>query len=122
MIDRRADVDPVITDDSVTTTVGRSDVDVADGQDLRVTCTASGTPTPEIDWEKDGIRVRSTGKVKVDAAGTLNVDNFEGQDAGSYTCIATNAQGTDRQTISVSRASKQSDLECVLCTVCILMS
>ena len=106
VIDRRPDEEPSVSAQSVTTTIGRSDVYVGDGQNLRVKCTATGNPTPTVTWEKGGNEIGSTGRVRVEAEGTLNVDDFEGRDVGAYTCAATNSQGIDRQSISVSRAGK----------------
>ena len=106
MIDRRPDEAPVVGNGLVAATIGYPDVDVADGQSLRVTCTASGNPSPSIQWEKDGLQIGSTGRMRVDAGGTLRVVNFQEQDVGIYSCIASNSEGTDRQPIAVNRASK----------------
>ncbi|KAM8931068.1 hemicentin-1 [Pelodytes ibericus] len=64
-------------------------------------CTASGIPNPLITWLKDGLPFNAaTGNIKMESLGRAQVLKFEktlSEDAGKYTCVATNAAGETEQ-------------------------
>ncbi|XP_039085354.1 hemicentin-2 [Hyaena hyaena] len=73
---------------------GLSDVSTTEGSHTLLPCSASGSPEPTITWEKDGQPVSGAeGKFTLQPSGELLVKNLEGQDAGTYTCVAENTVG-----------------------------
>ncbi|KAK1804810.1 hypothetical protein P4O66_003652 [Electrophorus voltai] len=67
-------------------------------------CVASGVPAPSITWLKDGRPIDSTqGLLKLESAGrVLQIKDARLEDAGKYTCVATNAAGETQQHIRLS--------------------
>ena len=55
---------------------------IKEGDLLQLTCEASGRPTPNITWTKDGKQLA--------ARGTLNIPASNRADAGIYVCSASN--------------------------------
>lgn len=63
--------------------------EVSVGQKLTLTCNASGDPTPNIKWAKDGVP-----RSKFHVSGQkLNLANVQRKDIGSYRCTASNRYG-----------------------------
>ncbi|XP_077192883.1 inactive tyrosine-protein kinase 7 isoform X1 [Paroedura picta] len=77
-----------------------------DNTEQRVICYAPrGVPEPHIWWEKDGVRVPTTGRVRQEAEELI----FEGiteKDAGIYTCHAANKAGEKKQDQIITVATK----------------
>ncbi|XP_051581270.1 hemicentin-1-like isoform X1 [Myxocyprinus asiaticus] len=67
-------------------------------------CVASGIPPPSIIWLKDGLPVDTTQEfLKLESAGrVLHIKNARLEDAGKYTCVATNAAGEAQQHIRLN--------------------
>ncbi|XP_047380794.1 hemicentin-2 [Sciurus carolinensis] len=79
------------------------DLSATEGSHALLPCAASGSPEPDISWEKDGQPVSAAGgRVSVQPSGELLVKNSEGQDAGTYTCTAENAVGRARRRVHLS--------------------
>ncbi|XP_069772736.1 hemicentin-1-like [Narcine bancroftii] len=72
---------------------------VLDGP-LELMCMAVGIPVPEIQWLKDGAPLNGFGMV-LDNGKVLKIESVQGEDAGLYTCLATNPAGEDQQHIFV---------------------
>ena len=83
----------------VTTSIGRSRVFVPNGRRLRVRGAAGGSPNPTFEWLKDG-EVVST-------LLTLTVNDFNEDDVGTYTFVASNRNGQDRKSIVARLAGKK---------------
>ena len=61
---------------------------VSVGADVTLSVVVSGVPTPALQWQKDGMDIAgATGATLVLAGVTLG-------DAGTYTCVATNSEGS----------------------------
>ncbi|XP_056152224.1 leucine-rich repeat and immunoglobulin-like domain-containing nogo receptor-interacting protein 2b [Lampris incognitus] len=78
-----------------------------EGQPAHLSCTAEGMPQPTIAWvtpHRRYITAKSSGRVKVQADGTLEIETAELHDSGVYLCIATNAAGN--ASLSASLAVK----------------
>ena len=56
------------------------------------TCSASGEPTPTFTWTHNGTQLPSP--QGLGGTSILNVTNVQIEDAGTYTCMAINSQGT----------------------------
>ncbi|MBN3295048.1 PTK7 kinase, partial [Amia calva] len=71
----------------------------------RVRCQApQGHPKPEVWWEKQGVRIPSSGRIYQDGF-DLVFSPIEGGDSGNYTCVAENKAGEKRQELSVTVAT-----------------
>ncbi|XP_062500397.1 protein sidekick-1-like [Corticium candelabrum] len=79
----------LLSPQDVTTTVRRT---------LKLQCQSSGIPTPDVMWEKDGVRIReeqgSTRQISISSDGTLSITAVSIYDTGQYTCIITNLVGS----------------------------
>ena len=73
-------------------TADRDPADVPLSQSITLTCQADGYPDPSFSWKFNG-KVRNGARQK-----TLLLANVEVKDAGNYTCIATNSQGSKETT------------------------
>ncbi|XP_031431207.1 LOW QUALITY PROTEIN: hemicentin-1 [Clupea harengus] len=71
---------------------------------ISLQCVASGIPAPSITWLKDGRHVDTTQEyLKLESGGkTLHITQARLEDAGKYTCVATNAAGEAQQHIRLS--------------------
>nr|XP_054769474.1 hemicentin-1-like [Lytechinus pictus] len=87
-IDLQVQVQPTITP-------GRGRVTTRIGQSVRLFCDATGVPTPEILWQKDGQRVSPMEGFIIISDGMLQINDAQPSDAGRYDCIAKNGAGAD---------------------------
>ena len=72
----------------------QSDQRILQGSDAIFRCEAEGNPTPVMSWEKDGGKILVVGSVEIsDDKNTLIVKNVTVDNAGWYTCIASNKVG-----------------------------
>ncbi|KAG5276279.1 hypothetical protein AALO_G00130100 [Alosa alosa] len=71
---------------------------------ISLQCVASGIPAPSITWLKDGRPVDTTREyLKLESGGkTLHITQARLEDAGKYTCVATNAAGEAQQHVRLS--------------------
>uniref|UniRef100_A0A8C0DZX9 Hemicentin-2 n=1 Tax=Balaenoptera musculus TaxID=9771 RepID=A0A8C0DZX9_BALMU len=82
---------------------GLPDLSATEGSHALLPCMASGSPEPDITWEKDGQPVSGAeGKFTIQPSGELLVKNSESQDAGTYTCTAENAVGRARRRVHLA--------------------
>ncbi|KAM4696568.1 leucine-rich repeat neuronal protein 1-like [Rhinophrynus dorsalis] len=73
-------------------------------QPVKLTCQASGHPKPEIYWVTPlGERISgTTGRVRTNAEGSLEIVDAVEEDSGSYMCQMWNSDGTDSKSVFVS--------------------
>jgi titin len=81
---------------------------IPEGKDTVLSCTCSGTPQPNISWEKDGRPLVPDMNYRIDVNGghaRLFITNAQKKDEGWYQCTATNSAGTNitRTTVQVLR-------------------
>ncbi|KAL1022832.1 hypothetical protein UPYG_G00032950 [Umbra pygmaea] len=82
---------------------GEAELSVVENSQAQLTCMAEGVPQPTMSWEKDGTPVSNmAGEYTILPSGELIIDSAQPDDAGSYTCVATNAVGQDSRAISFS--------------------
>ncbi|XP_036428357.1 immunoglobulin superfamily member 10 [Colossoma macropomum] len=79
---------------------------IFEGQTIHVHCGAKGAPTPAIRWvTSSGIQIRPSqfinGKLFVFPNGTLFIRNPTEKDSGIYECLAVNAVGADKRSVSL---------------------
>ena len=73
------------------------------GIDVTIYCPSSGINTPSIQWFRNGLMVVAGGRFTISTTtlpgavitSVLSIDDFQGSDAGTYTCTATNVVGSD---------------------------
>lgn len=92
IIVRRPDVEPDVVGDTVTVQIGNPDVVVGIGQTVRVVCNADGSDV-DIAWYGPDGTSAGTGN-------TLTITDFGSDEAGEYTCEATNNEGKDSEPIT----------------------
>ncbi|MBN3302329.1 HMCN1 protein, partial [Amia calva] len=90
---------------------GPSERSVTVHNPVTLQCVANGIPSPAITWLKDGRPVNTArGNIKLESAGrVLHIIKTLLEDAGRYTCVATNAAGEAQQHVHLSVHG----LECV---------
>ena len=84
------------------TTEPEREFEVSVGQNLTLTCNASGDPLPEVIWNKEGQALRLfnvTGPV-------LHLVNVTREDVGSYKCTTKNKVGEDSRPAVVNIVCK----------------
>lgn len=60
-----------------------------------IVCNPEAAPRPKFQWKKDGNIISAGGHRKIRPEGTLVISPTSRDDEGIYTCVATNAYGTD---------------------------
>ncbi|XP_068231428.1 hemicentin-1-like [Palaemon carinicauda] len=68
-------------------------VSVVRGEELSLGCTASGYPTPQTRWLREGRLLSETSRLKLTTNGELVISSIQASDSGLYTCLASNAAG-----------------------------
>ncbi|XP_030317358.1 hemicentin-2 [Calypte anna] len=71
------------------------------GQELRLNCTAGGHPPPHTSWKRWGWVLQQDERVFTDPGGTLHIRAAIPEDAGNYSCYASNVLGWDEQIITL---------------------
>ncbi len=72
----------------------------------RILCKAQGSPAPIVRWVKEGGDLLKWPPHIEDVNGTLFFHGVQDEDAGQYTCIATNSQGLISASIFINVTSK----------------
>ncbi|KAI1891477.1 hypothetical protein AGOR_G00144220 [Albula goreensis] len=82
---------------------GQLEQSVVENSQALLSCVTDGVPQPVISWEKEGTPLTdTTGEYTILPSGELIIDTTQPEDAGSYTCIATNDVGQDSKTVALS--------------------
>nr|XP_044998229.1 hemicentin-1 isoform X3 [Jaculus jaculus] len=72
-----------------------SELDVILNNPILLPCEATGTPSPFITWQKEGINVITSGRSHTALpSGSLQISRAVREDTGTYTCVAQNPAGT----------------------------
>ncbi|XP_050948714.1 neuregulin 2a isoform X7 [Labeo rohita] len=78
---------------------------VDEGSRLIVRCEASGNPTPQYKWYKDGAELKKSKEIKISKNGRktskVQISSVKLEDSGNYTCVAENILGKDNGTSTV---------------------
>ncbi|KAG8436526.1 hypothetical protein GDO86_007581 [Hymenochirus boettgeri] len=65
---------------------------------INIECHATGFPTPQIKWLKNGFPLPISSQVKLHSGGqVLRISRAQKTDAGVYTCVASNRAGIDNK-------------------------
>ncbi|XP_042566932.1 neuregulin 2a isoform X7 [Cyprinus carpio] len=80
-------------------------VSVGEGSKLIVRCGASGNPTPQYKWYKDGTELKKSKEIKISRNGKktskVQISSAKLEDSGNYTCVAENILGKENGTSTV---------------------
>lgn len=76
--------------------------DVVLGDSLVITCMAEGTPPPFVVWFKGDILLDNVTDGANTSTARLNIAQFQQDDEGYYSCIATNSIGSLNRSLQVS--------------------
>lgn len=105
VIQRRPDVEPVVTEEGVSSVIGRPDVLASRGQTLTLACSAEGSPDPTISWYRNKGQIGDNDHFEV-TDGRLTIKKVGRRDEGDFECRAVNTAGQDRETVNVRLAGK----------------
>ncbi|XP_067232049.1 neuregulin 2a isoform X3 [Chanodichthys erythropterus] len=82
----------------------RNSMLVDEGSRLIVKCEASGNPTPEYKWYKDGAELRKSKEIRIRNSkknSKVQIGSAKLEDSGNYTCVAENSLGKENGTSTV---------------------
>uniref|UniRef100_A0A8B9ER49 Hemicentin-1 n=1 Tax=Anser cygnoides TaxID=8845 RepID=A0A8B9ER49_ANSCY len=69
---------------------------------INIECTATGTPSPQINWLKNGLPLSVSSQIRLLSAGQiLRLARVQISDAGVYTCVASSRAGVDNKHYSL---------------------
>ncbi|XP_051950032.1 hemicentin-1 [Xyrauchen texanus] len=74
------------------------------GAGVHISCSVSGSPPPKLFWSHDNIFLSNHDRISISESGTLTIRGAVPEDAGNYTCLATNEAGTASQSVTLSYA------------------
>ncbi|XP_012498381.1 PREDICTED: immunoglobulin superfamily member 10 isoform X1 [Propithecus coquereli] len=82
------------------------------GENLKLPCTAKGTPQPSVYWVlSDGTEVKplqfTNSKLFLFSNGTLYIRNIASSDRGTYECIATSSTGSERRVVMLTMEERE---------------
>ena len=69
------------------------------GDEVMITCVATGNPIPSVIWLKDGSLLSGN---TLDRNGILYIKEFAMENSGNYTCIANSVLGSAETHLSLS--------------------
>ncbi|KAG7241454.1 hypothetical protein INR49_025655 [Caranx melampygus] len=76
------------------------------GDEIRLVCSASGSPPPKLFWSHGNMFLTNRPRVNLNHNGLLIIRGALPEDAGNYTCLATNEAGTASQSVSLTFAGE----------------
>ena len=65
---------------------------------LRLKCSVSGFPAPEVLWTKDGLNISNRN--------TLSINRVKYEDTGQYACSAVNSEGKNKAAFEITVTGK----------------
>ncbi|XP_029960009.1 hemicentin-1 [Salarias fasciatus] len=72
------------------------------GDEIRLVCSASGSPPPQLFWSHGNMFLTNRPRLSLNQHGVLTIRGALPEDAGNYTCLATNEAGTASQSASLT--------------------
>ena len=75
----------------------------AEGDNVTLSCNATGNPVPTISWTTNGSPIKITGNSSISFSEDkkqLNIVNVSRTDSGEYRCVAINELGNDTSSVT----------------------
>ncbi|KAK7933456.1 hypothetical protein WMY93_004352 [Mugilogobius chulae] len=69
------------------------------GDDIRLVCSASGSPPPRLFWSHGNIFLSNRPRLNINRNGVLTIRGALPEDAGNYSCVATNEAGSSSHSV-----------------------
>ncbi|XP_055017752.1 hemicentin-1 [Boleophthalmus pectinirostris] len=69
------------------------------GDDIRLVCSASGSPPPQLFWSHGNIFLSNRPRLNINKNGVLTIRGALPEDAGNYSCVATNEAGSSSHSV-----------------------
>ena len=82
-----------------------SDIDLVEGlvgSAALLPCVTHGHPSPQVNWQRQGVIIGAIPPYSILPNGTLRIDNLQQANNGSYRCVASNVVGTDSKTVQLN--------------------
>ena len=82
-----------------------SDIDMVEGlieSAALLPCVAYGHPSPQVEWQREGMTIGTIPPYNVLPNGTLRIDNLQLANDGLYRCVASNVVGNDSKTVQLN--------------------
>ena len=73
---------------------------------ITIQCPTSGVPTPTVTWTKDGQKIASEGRYKIQDDGSLLISESDEEDNARYTCTADSVAGKNKASSTVQVVGK----------------
>ena len=74
-----------------------------EGENITLSCNATGNPEPSISWVKDGFLIQSNSRINFSLGNKiLTITNTSRTDSGEYRCVARNRVGNDTSNFKVN--------------------
>ncbi|KAM9858177.1 hemicentin-1 [Aulostomus maculatus] len=74
------------------------------GDEIRLVCSVSGSPPPKLFWSHGNMFLTNRPRLSLQQHGVLTIRGALQEDAGNYTCLASNTAGTASQSVSLTFA------------------
>ncbi|XP_041856289.1 hemicentin-1 [Melanotaenia boesemani] len=74
------------------------------GDEIRLVCSASGSPPPQLFWSHGNMFLTNRLRLSLNQQGVLTIRGALPEDAGNYTCLATNEAGAASQSVLLTYA------------------
>lgn len=93
------------------------DTQLYKGMTAKFTACATGCPDPEVEWEKDGVKLYPSKRTRMekDRSGLLRllIEGLDTPDIGKYSCRIFNPHGEDRCEASLTFDGKFSNSQAI---------
>lgn len=89
-----------------------TEIIVTEGDELKIECSAIGSPTPSVIWKDPVLRAgfASQPRVSTTSYATIQKYNTRQSDEGTYICSAKNEAGSDERYVEVIVQKKRGDI------------
>ena len=84
-----------------------SDLNLIEGTDVLLNCTATGNPIPTVHWLRLDTNTSNNTKINT-TTNILTIQNFSDVDVGMYICVAINSVGMNATNITYLRLNSKS--------------
>ena len=86
-----------------------------EGENVTLTCNATGNPAPTISWTRNGSPIDTSDNSRISFSGNkkqLTITNVSRTDSGEYRCVANNSLGIDTSNLATLNVQCKYDVLC----------